>query len=62
METLKISKAHITNDIVIVLKVSYNEADKLKKQLKQAGGNIILGLDDIMNKSLNGSIISLKST
>lgn len=38
-----------------ILVATIHTRDKLKKQLKQAGGNIVLGLDDIMNSSLNGS-------
>lgn len=38
-----------------VLVCSIHKREKDKKALKNAGGNIILGLDDILNESVNGS-------
>lgn len=38
-----------------VLVANIHTREKNKKLLKDNGGNIVLGLDDIMNKSINGS-------
>jgi len=40
-DSISVGSEHITNDIVIVLKVSYNEADKLKKQFSFAEKSLI---------------------